>query len=145
MSNIVAGIGRAQLEVLEDRVNSRRVVFDTYKKELSNIPGINFMPELEGTKSNRWLTTLTINPDIIKLTPYEIMDKMNEVNIETRALWKPLHAQPLFKEATFYKHNESKEAISDSLFAKGLCLPSGSNLKESEVEHVIEAFKKIVG
>lgn len=145
MSNIVAGIGRAQLEVLEDRVNSRRAVFETYYSELSSIQGIKFMPELDNTKSNRWLTTLTINSDIIKLNPYEIMDKMNEVNIETRVLWKPLHMQPLFKKVKFYKHQENEETIADNLFATGLCLPSGSNLKENEIERVIRGFKKIVG
>ncbi|MCM3511384.1 DegT/DnrJ/EryC1/StrS family aminotransferase [Carnobacterium inhibens] len=145
MSNIVAGIGRAQLEVLDVRVNSRRAIFDTYYSELSTIQGIDFMPELKETKSNRWLTTLTINPDVIKLSPYEIMDKMNEVNIETRALWKPLHMQPLFKNSKFYKHQENEEAIADNLFTTGLCLPSGSNLKENEIDRVIRGLKKIVG
>lgn len=143
MSNIVAGIGRAQLEVLDDRVNSRRAIFDTYFRELSSIQGIDFMPELESTKSNRWLTTLTINPDIIKLTPYEIMDKLNEANIETRVLWKPLHVQPLFKEAKFYKHDESKEAISNKLFTTGLCLPSGSNLTDEDQSLVVKNLKEL--
>lgn len=145
MSNIVAGIGRAQLEVLDDRVRSRRTNFDTYYKELSSIEGIDFMPELEGTKSNRWLSTLTIDLKIIKLTPYEIMNKMNALNIETRVLWKPLHMQPLFKGTKIYKHMESKQSFSETLFDNGLCMPSGSNLKENEVERVIEAFKKIIG
>lgn len=143
MSNIVAGVGRAQLEVLDDRVQSRRKIFDTYYEELSNIEGIQFMPQLKETFSNRWLTTLTIDPKIIHLNSYEIMDKMNEMNIETRALWKPLHKQPLFEKAKFYEHNENEQAISDKLFATGLCLPSGSNLNNEEQRIVIKTLKNI--
>lgn len=144
MSNVVAGIGRAQLEVLDDRVNSRRTVFETYQKELSGIQGVEFMPELIETKSNRWLTTLTINPNIIKLTPYEIMNKMAEVNIETRALWKPLHLQPLFKDTIFYKHSESEQSVSENIFKRGLCLPSGSNLTQNDLQKVIENLNLII-
>lgn len=143
MSNIIAGIGRAQLEVLDERVCSRRKIFNTYYEELSNIEGIYFMPELKDTISNRWLTTLTVDYDILRLTPYEIMAKMNEINIETRALWKPLHAQPIFKDAQFYKHDESKEAISNKLFTTGLCLPSGSNLTNEDQMLVVKNLKKL--
>ncbi|MFS7200070.1 aminotransferase class I/II-fold pyridoxal phosphate-dependent enzyme [Carnobacterium divergens] len=144
MSNILAGVGIAQLQVLDERVKRRREIFDTYYQELSTIEGLNFMPELSGTKSNRWLTTLTINQEIIKLNPYEIMDKMNTVDIETRALWKPLHMQPLFKENKFYKDKENEDAVASRLFFNGLCLPSGSNMSESNQARVIQNFKKIV-
>ncbi|TFI75722.1 DegT/DnrJ/EryC1/StrS family aminotransferase [Carnobacterium divergens] len=144
MSNILAGIGIAQLQVLDDRVKRRREIFDTYYQELSNIDGIEFMPELNQTKSNRWLTTLTIDQKIVKLNPYEVMDKMNEANIETRALWKPLHLQPLFKGNKFFEEKETKESIATSLFRNGLCLPSGSNMNQKDQTRVIEAFKKIV-
>ena len=144
MSNILAGIGIAQLQVLDDRVKRRREIFDTYYQELSNIDGIEFMPELNQTKSNRWLTTLTIDQKIVKLNPYEVMDKMNEANIETRALWKPLHLQPLFKGNKFFEEKETKESIATSLFRNGLCLPSGSNMNQKDQIRVIEAFKKIV-
>lgn len=137
MSNIVAGVGRAQLEVLDDRVQSRRKNFELYHEELSTIEGIEFMPQLQETYSNRWLTTLTIDPKVIGLNPYEVMDKMNEMNIETRALWKPLHAQPLFKKSKFYKHVANERAVSEELFATGLCLPSGSNMTLYEQEKVI--------
>ena len=144
MSNILAGVGIAQLQVLDERVKRRREIFDTYYQELSTIEGLNFMPELSGTKSNRWLTTLTINQEIIKLNPYEIMDKMNTVDIETRAFWKPLHMQPLFKENKFYKDKENEDAVASRLFFNGLCLPSGSNMSESNQARVIQNFKKIV-
>ena len=143
MSNILAGVGIAQLQVLDERVTRRREIFDTYYQELAGIEGVQFMPELSGTKSNRWLTTLTIDQKIIQLSPYEIMDKMNEANIETRALWKPLHMQPLFKENKFYKDKNSLESTAGLLFANGLCLPSGSNMTNAEQTRVIEAIKKI--
>ncbi|WP_413509782.1 DegT/DnrJ/EryC1/StrS family aminotransferase [Carnobacterium maltaromaticum] len=143
MSNILAGVGIAQLQVLDERVTRRREIFDTYYQELAGIEGVQFMPELSGTKSNRWLTTLTIDQKIIQLNPYEIMDKMNEANIETRALWKPLHMQPLFKENKFYKDKNSLESTAGLLFANGLCVPSGSNMTNIEQTRVIEAIKKI--
>ena len=144
MSNILAGVGIAQLQVLDERVARRREIFDTYYQELAGIEGVQFMPELSGTKSNRWLTTLTIDQKIIQLSPYEIMDKMNEANIETRALWKPLHMQPLFKENKFYKDQNSLESTAGLLFANGLCLPSGSNMSDSDQARVLQKFKKIV-
>ena len=143
MSNILAGVGIAQLQVLDERVTRRREIFNTYYQELAGIEGVQFMPELNGTESNRWLTTLTIDQKIIQLNPYEIMDKMNEANIETRALWKPLHMQPLFKENKFYKDKNSLESTAGLLFANGLCLPSGSNMTNAEQTRVIEAIKKI--
>ncbi|WP_317942675.1 DegT/DnrJ/EryC1/StrS family aminotransferase [Carnobacterium maltaromaticum] len=144
MSNILAGVGIAQLQVLDERVARRKEIFDTYYQELAGIEGVQFMPELSGTKSNRWLTTLTIDQKIIQLSPYEIMDKMNEANIETRALWKPLHMQPLFKENKFYKDKNSLESTAGLLFANGLCLPSGSNMTDSDQARVLQKFKKIV-
>lgn len=144
MSNILAGVGIAQLQVLDERVTRRREIFDTYYQELAGIEGVQFMPELSGTKSNRWLTTLTIDQKIIQLSPYEIMDKMNEANIETRALWKPLHMQPLFKDNKFYKDKNSLESTAGLLFANGLCLPSGSNMSDSDQARVLQKFKKIV-
>lgn len=143
MSNISAGIGIAQLQVLEERVASRRAVFDLYTQEMNNIEGIRFMPELEGSVSNRWLTTLLIDPFIIQQKPFEVMQLMNEVGIETRLLWKPLHLQPLFKQAKFYRHNERTSPVSDLLFAMGLCLPSGSNLRLEEQYRVIETLHQI--
>lgn len=144
MSNIVAGIGRAQLEVLDERVRSRRENYKSYYQELSSVDGIHFMPQLAETYSNRWLTTLTFDPSVIPLTPYEIMSEMDNNNIETRVLWKPMHAQPLFKRCKFYKHVEHKNSVADALFANGLCLPSGSNLLDSEKDRVITTLKGIL-
>lgn len=143
MSNVSAGIGIAQLQVLEERVASRRAVFDLYAQEMRNIEGIRFMPELEGSVSNRWLTTLLLDPFMIPLKPFEVMQLMNEAGIETRLLWKPLHLQPLFKQAKFYRHNERTSPVSDLLFTMGLCLPSGSNLSLEEQYRVIETLHQI--
>jgi pyridoxal phosphate-dependent aminotransferase EpsN len=143
MSNILAGIGRAQLEVLDDRVNARREVFNNYQKNLGHIKGVHFMPELKDSRSNRWLTTLTLDPEQVKITPYEIIERLSEKNIEARPVWKPLHAQPLFEGCSYYTHEEGI-SVSDQLFATGLCLPSGSNMTEREQQKVIEEISKLL-
>ncbi|MDA7027370.1 aminotransferase class I/II-fold pyridoxal phosphate-dependent enzyme [Bacillus sp. CLL-7-23] len=137
MSNVLAGIGVAQLAVLDDRVNARRSVFQRYQEALSEIDGIEFMPERG--MSNRWLTTLTFDPKKIKTTPGEIIEALANENIEARPLWKPLHRQPLFQDAVFYPHHED-DSVCDDLFAKGLCLPSGSSLTEEEQDRINEVL-----
>ena len=141
MSNVLAGIGRAQLEVLDERVASRRAVFQRYSDALFSIDGIEFMPELEGTFSNRWITALTLDPKKIEITPYELIQSLANENIESRPIWKPLHLQPVFEEYAFYSHGEG-DVISERLFAQGLCLPSGSNLTELQQEKVIKILKE---
>lgn len=141
MSNILAGVGRAQLEVLDERVQARRDVFDRYVQALGDIEGVHFMPELEGTYSNRWLTALTLDPEVIKVTPYELIDLLEKENIEARPVWKPLHMQPLFKGCKFYPHAEG-DVVGERLFAEGLCLPSGSNMTVEEQERVIGVLRK---
>lgn len=141
MSNILAGVGRAQLEVLDDRVEARRAVFERYVNALGEIDGVEFMPELEGTYSNRWLTAMTLDPKKIRVTPYEMMDVLAADNIEARPVWKPLHLQPLFENCRFYPHTE-KDVVSERLFEKGICLPSGSNMTVEEQDRVIALVKE---
>ena len=141
MSNVLAGIGLAQLEVLDERVASRRAVFQRYSNALNNIEGIEFMPELEGTFSNRWITALTIDPKKFKTTPYELIQSLALENIESRPIWKPLHLQPVFQGYSFYSHGE-EDFISERLFVQGLCLPSGSNMTEIQQEKVIKIVKE---
>lgn len=136
MSNIVAGIGRGQLEVLDERVEARRHIFDTYEKSLSHIPGVTFQPEPKNAKSNRWLTALTIDPEITGTSSLNIINSLANYNIESRPVWKPMHLQPLYKDATYYSHEENR-SISDELFKNGICLPSGSNLSSDEQEKII--------
>ncbi|MBO6606490.1 DegT/DnrJ/EryC1/StrS family aminotransferase [Psychroserpens sp.] len=133
LSNVLAGIGRGQIQVLDDRVKARRRNFETYASELRDIEELTFNTEPDGFYSNRWLTAV--------LTPSEdvregIRNALDQQNIESRPLWKPMHQQPVFKDAPNYLNG-----VSDELFHRGLCLPSGSNLSENELDRVISAIK----
>jgi dTDP-4-amino-4,6-dideoxygalactose transaminase len=140
MSNICAGIGRGQMEVLPERISRRREIFETYKKELGFIEGITFLSEPKGFYSNRWLTTILFNEHYFAADENEaIRLHLEKHNIESRPLWKPLHQQPVFAENKAYING-----VSDILFATGLCLPSGSNLTDEVVTKVIEEIKSFV-
>ncbi|WP_370876190.1 DegT/DnrJ/EryC1/StrS family aminotransferase [Neobacillus ginsengisoli] len=143
MSNVLAGIGRAQLEVLGDRVKARRAIFNRYFQELAYLPGISFMPELASTQSNRWLTALTINEEESGVLVKDLLNILIEENIEARPVWKPLHLQPLFKGVRYYPHSEN-ESISEHLFENGICLPSGSNMTEEDQMRVIHCMKETI-
>ncbi|ASF38487.1 pyridoxal phosphate-dependent aminotransferase [Halobacillus halophilus] len=141
MSNILAGIGRAQLEVIEERVHAKREVFKMYERLLADVDGIDFLAELPETRSNRWLTVFTINNLEIAAEPFEVLKSMTEHNIEVRPLWKPLHMQPLYLGTPYYSHSEHVD-VSEQLFKTGLCLPSGSNLSEIEQVRVVNCLKE---
>lgn len=141
MSNILAGVGRAQLEVLEERVNAKRSVFERYYQELAHIPGVNFMPELNDTRSNRWLTALTIDESKTGVSITTILKSLVNENIESRPVWKPLHLQPLFEGVSYYSDRKIED-VSRELFLKGICLPSGTNLKKEEQDLVINIIIK---
>lgn len=143
MSNILAGIGRGQLEVLEDRVRARRAIYKRYYEALSFIPGFYFMPELENTRSNRWLTTLTIDENESGTSSGKLLRTLAEENIEARPMWKPLHLQPLFKGKRYYPHSKNED-MSQYLFQSGICLPSGSNMLEEDQQRVIQGILKAV-
>lgn len=143
MSNVLAGIGRGQLEVLDDRVAARRNNFERYKQYFSkhNNAGFNiqFQDEPEGYYSNRWLTCIVVEPTTNNgLTREEIRLAMDEENIETRPLWKPMHQQPVFSSSKSYLNG-----VSDKLFENGLCLPSGSNLTEEEFKRIFNRLDTI--
>ncbi|MBP1915417.1 pyridoxal phosphate-dependent aminotransferase EpsN [Lederbergia galactosidilyticus] len=137
LSNILAGVGRAQLEVLDDRVATRRAIFEKYKNALGEIDGIQFMPELKETFHNRWLTTLIIDQEKLGYAPLELIEYLSNENIESRPVWKPLHLQPLFKETPYYPHTVDR-SVSEELFSTGICLPSGSNMDEQQQTLVIK-------
>lgn len=141
MSNVVAGIGRGQLEVLNERIAQKRAIFDRYAEAFSTIDGITMMPELEGTFSNRWLSTMTLDPEKASVTPYELIDLLDAANIESRPVWKPLHMQPLFADCKFYPHSQT-EIVSEQLFANGICLPSDSKMTVEEQQKVIDVILK---
>ncbi|MFB3170663.1 aminotransferase class I/II-fold pyridoxal phosphate-dependent enzyme [Neobacillus sp. 179-C4.2 HS] len=143
MSNILAGIGIAQLGVLNERVKARRNVFKRYYQELGHLPGFYFMPELENTFSNRWLTALTINEEEACVSVEDLLKALAESDIEARPVWKPLHLQPIFQGVKFYPHSEN-ENISEDLFKNGMCLPSGSNMTENDLMRIINCIKERV-
>jgi dTDP-4-amino-4,6-dideoxygalactose transaminase len=137
MSNVSAGIGRGQMSVLNERVSQRRKNYEFYQKELGDIPGFSFLMEPDGHFSNRWLTTILIDPSKTNgISREDIRIALESENIETRPLWKPMHMQPVFKYYPFYG-----EKVSEKLFEYGLCLPSGSNLKNSDLERVVHFIK----
>ena len=143
MSNVLAGIGRGQLEVLEDRVAARRKNFDRYNSYFSkwNNQGFNiqFQEEPDGYYSNRWLTCILVDPNINKgLTREELRVALEAENIEARPLWKPMHQQPVFATSKNYLNG-----VSDMLFENGLCLPSGSNLTEDEFNRIFNCLDSI--
>ena len=142
LSNVLAGIGRAQLKLLDDRVRLRRAVFDRYHEVLSGEPGVTFMPEQGQSRSNRWLTTLTIDEGITGTTRMEIVGALAAKNIESRPVWKPMHLQPVFANAPYYRHGG--EDISRRLFEDGICLPSGSNLTQEEQHEIIEIVARLL-
>ncbi len=138
LSNVLAGIGRGQLQVLDERVEARRRNFEIYEKALGHLPGIEFMPEAKFGRSTRWLTCLTINPQAFGADREEVRLALAEKKIESRPVWKPLHMQPVFAEC-----ESIGGAIAEDLFTRGLCLPSGSNLTDEDLGRVIESIKAI--
>jgi len=143
MSNVLAGIGRGQLMVIKDRINARRKVFDKYARYFEKYIGIKMMPEASFGRATRWLTAMTINSSQTGVTAIQLIDHLAECNIESRPIWKPLHLQPIFDGVPYYSHHEY-ESVSDYLFESGLCLPSGSNLSEEELEHVCSSIDKLL-
>jgi dTDP-4-amino-4,6-dideoxygalactose transaminase len=139
MSNICAGIGRGQMEVLPERIEQRRRNFSFYQEQLKRFPAISFVNEPEGFYSNRWLTTILVDPEESGgVTRETIRLALEKENIESRPLWKPMHLQPVFKGYPYYGGN-----VAEQLFDNGLCLPSGSNLKEEELERVVKCIDKV--
>ncbi|NAS12377.1 aminotransferase class I/II-fold pyridoxal phosphate-dependent enzyme [Flavobacteriaceae bacterium R33] len=136
MSNVLAGIGRGQMEVLEERVKARRANHEFYKQHLEHISGITFLAEPEGFFSNRWLSCILL-PD------YETREKIRlallEDDIESRPLWKPMHMQPVFEANLSYTNG-----VSENLFERGLCLPSGSNLVEEDLKRILALILKTI-
>ena len=138
LSNVLAGIGRGQLQVLEERVQARRRNFEVYQQALGNLPGIEFMPEAAYGRATRWLTCLTIDPDAFGADREQIRLALSEQQIEARPVWKPLHLQPVFAEC-----DRVGGTIAEDLFNYGLCLPSGSNLTMEDLDRVIAAIMAI--
>ncbi len=137
LSNVLAAIGRGQLQVLEDRVQCRRRIFSAYQKALGDIRGVSFMPEAAYGKANRWLTVMLLDPSVLTTNPEHIRQALEEHNIEARPVWKPMHLQPVFAGCTRVGGN-----VAETIFQQGLCLPSGSAMTDSDVERVSEIVRK---
>ena len=135
MSNVLAAIGVAQMEVLEKRVQRRREIFALYNRELGGIEEITFMPEIDKSRGNRWLTALTLE----RADPNRLIAALEAENIESRPLWKPMHLQPLFADAMVVK-----DGTSEILYMRGICLPSGSSMQDAEVLRVCDIIKKVI-
>lgn len=135
MSNVVAGIGRGQLKILDQRVQKKRFIYDYYKKHLGGLDGVTFMPMNEWNQPNCWLTSMVLSG---KVKPIDIMLKLEENNIESRPIWKPMHLQPFFEK---YDYLGSK--VSQELFENGICLPSDSKITTDQLDKVIQIIKSL--
>lgn len=136
LSNVLAAIGRGQLRVLEERIAARKSNFEFYRSELSQLAGIGFNPPVRSGRSNHWLTCITLDPARTDVTPEDLRLAMERENIEARPLWKPLHLQPVFAGSRTFGGSVCAE-----IFARGLCLPSGSSLERTEAETIVEIIK----
>ncbi|WP_269890612.1 DegT/DnrJ/EryC1/StrS family aminotransferase [Desulfovibrio subterraneus] len=140
MSNIVAAIGRGQLIALPERVRQKRALFDKYVAALGNLPGIRFMPEAAYGEANRWLTVMLVNEKEFGASPETIRLALDRENIESRPVWKPMHMQPVFKDCDNYGGS-----VCESLFAEGLCLPSGTAMTDADFDRIIALIKGCAG
>lgn len=136
LSNVLAALGRAQLLKLDDRIAARRRNFTYYRDALGELEGLMFMPDAGWGLHTRWLTALTIDSTGFRKNRNDILAALEAENIETRPVWKPMHAQPVFEGARYFGRT-----VSDQLFRDGLCLPSGADLKESDLERIVNIIK----
>ena len=140
MSNIVAGIGRGQLKVLNDRLAKKKEIYETYKEAFKDIPEIEMKAVPVDTKPNYWLSTMLLKEES-KVTPLNIMEALEKENIESRPIWKPMHMQPVFEKYDFIKVEE--KAVSEDIFARGVCLPSDTKMTKEEQQEVIRIIKEL--
>lgn len=144
MSNILAGIGRGQLRVLDQRVSARREIFQRYFEGLAHVQALRWMPEASFGRCTRWLSVCLIDARHSALTPKEVIARLARIGIEARHVWKPMHCQPLFQGCGYYSH-EAHVSFCDEAFDSGICLPSGSNLTWEQQYRIIRAIEKIFG
>lgn len=140
LSNVSAGIGCGQMEVLRHHINRRREIHQIYSNEFAKVDGIEVQQNPSNDfNSNFWLSTILIDYNTIGKSPNEIRESLNQLNIETRLLWRPMHMQPVYESAPYYGGN-----IAEKLFDRGLCLPSSSCLTDEEVYRVINSIKQVI-
>lgn len=154
MSNVVAGIGRGQLKVLDNRVEKKRYIYEFYKKRIGMLKGLELMPQREGVYCNCWLTTIQI-ADNSEVQPFDIMEALEAENIESRPVWKPMHLQPVFKTCGFISDVETvhmvdnvtgaDNSISGHLFKQGVCMPSDTKMTDEDLERVCKVVVSVMG
>lgn len=143
MSNIVAGIGRGQMEVLEERIEKKKEIFTLYKEAFKEISQLEMAKEMDYGQSNYWLSIMTID-EKSEVRPKDIIEVLENNNIEARHIWKPMHMQPYYKEYKFFNHNdENEESVSEKVFRKGICLPSDTKMTIKEQKKVINLIKDL--
>ncbi|NHW37138.1 DegT/DnrJ/EryC1/StrS family aminotransferase [Paenibacillus aceris] len=135
MSNVVAGIGRGQLKILDQRVEKKKHIFEFYCRELGLLEGVQFMPKNDWNEPNFWLSSMILNG---KIRPIDIMEALEKENIESRPIWKPMHKQPYFEKYDFVGTD-----VAAKLFENGVCLPSDTKMTETDLERVVETIKKL--
>ncbi|ULT56783.1 aminotransferase class I/II-fold pyridoxal phosphate-dependent enzyme [Neobacillus drentensis] len=133
MSNVVAGIGRGQLKVLDQRVEKKKYIFEFYKRELGALDGVKFMPINDWNDPNYWLSSMTLSGNV---RPIDVMEALEKENIESRPIWKPMHMQPFFEKYDFVGSN-----VSENLFENGVCLPSDTKMTDEDLERVVKIIK----
>jgi pyridoxal phosphate-dependent aminotransferase EpsN len=138
LSNVLAAIGRGQLQVLPERVRRKREICETYRQALGDLPGLAFMPEAPWGSSTRWLTVITVDPAQFGATREDIRLALEAENIESRPLWKPMHLQPVFRDCEVVGG-----AVSEALFRDGLCLPSGTAMSEDDLARVVGGVRSV--
>lgn len=137
MSNVLAAIGRGQLRVLTERMNARRANCEFYQRAFADLPGLEFMPEAPWGRSSRWLTCVVIDPEKFGVDREAVRLALTAENIEARPVWKPMHLQPVFAGCEFFGGG-----VAEDLFARGLCLPSGSNLSVADLNRVAAVVRR---
>src|SRR5690606_5283658 len=129
-----------QLKVLEERVAARRRIFETYRTELASVAWLSWMPEPDWSYSTHWLSVCEILPDA-PITTIDAIRRLADEFIEARPVWKPMHLQPVFENLKYVQH--SNHSVSDGLFERGICLPSGSNMSDAHLERVVKTLRSI--
>lgn len=152
MSNIVAGIGRGQLKVLDKRVEQKRYILEYYRKHLGDLPGLHFMPMPEGACCNCWLSVIQLDEDC-QVKPLDIMEALEEDDVESRPVWKPMHLQPVFTDCDFISQNDelhlvdeetgTDNSISGQLFEHGVCMPSDTKMTDEDLERICSVVRKL--
>lgn len=141
MSNVVAGIGRGQLEVLDERIAKKKEIYQTYKEAFKDICDIEMMPICEYNEPNYWLSCMTLKEESI-IKPIDIMIALEKENIESRPVWKPMHMQPFFEKYEFVQVKDGI-SVSEDLFNRGVCLPSDTKMSEEDMKRVVSIIKRL--